>query len=59
MEKIWHIYKNDLKSVFKVPTLALLVLAIMLLPSTYAWINIEAIWDPYSNTSMIPVAVTN
>lgn len=59
MEKIWHIYKSDLKSVFKVPTLALLVIAIMLLPSTYAWINIEAIWDPYSNTSMIPIAVTN
>jgi len=57
MQKIWHIYKRDLKSVFKVPSLALLVVGIMLLPSAYAWVNIEAIWDPYSNTSMIPVAV--
>ena len=59
MEKVWHIYKTDLMSVFKVPSLALLVIGIMLLPSTYAWVNIEAIWDPYSNTSMIQVAVTN
>lgn len=57
MRKIWNIYRKDLKSVFKARKLALLVAAIMLLPSIYAWVNIKAVWDPYSNTSMVPIAV--
>lgn len=59
MRKIWHIYRNDVISVFTSPTLALLVIAIMFLPSSYAWFNIESNWDPYSNTSGIKVAVVN
>lgn len=31
----------------------------MVLPSAYAWVNIKAMWDPYSNTSGIKVAVAN
>lgn len=53
------IYRNDVISVFTSPTLALLVIAIMFLPSSYAWFNIESNWDPYSNTSGIKVAVVN
>ncbi len=30
---------------------------IMVIPSLYAWFNIEALWDPYGNTSTLPVAV--
>lgn len=59
MGKIWHIYKTDWKNIFSVPTVAFLVGALILLPSTYAWINIKSMWDPYSNTSGIRVAVAN
>ncbi|WP_203362498.1 YhgE/Pip domain-containing protein [Bacillus sp. REN10] len=59
MKKILHIYKTDWLRLFKVPTGILLVIAIMFLPSVYAWVNIEAMWDPYADTSGIKVAVTS
>ncbi|MFJ7727576.1 YhgE/Pip family protein [Neobacillus sp. NPDC097160] len=59
MGKIWRIYKTDWKNIFSVPSVALLILALMILPSAYAWVNIQAMWDPYSNTSGIKVAVAN
>ncbi|WP_157843226.1 YhgE/Pip domain-containing protein [Bacillus sp. FJAT-42315] len=59
MKKILHIYKTDWLRLLKVPTGILLVIAIMFLPSVYAWVNIEAMWDPYSDTSGIKVAVTS
>ncbi|WP_051186000.1 YhgE/Pip family protein [Neobacillus bataviensis] len=59
MGKIWRIYKTDWKNIFSVPTVALLIGALMLLPSAYAWVNIKSMWDPYSNTSGIKVAVAN
>ncbi|TDL75346.1 YhgE/Pip domain-containing protein [Rhodococcus qingshengii] len=59
MRKIWSIYTTDWKNIFSVPTVALLVVGLMLLPSAYAWFNIKSMWDPYGNTSGIIVAVTN
>ncbi|WP_338754206.1 YhgE/Pip domain-containing protein [Bacillus sp. FJAT-52991] len=59
MKKIFHIYKTDWLRLFKVPTGIFLVIAIMFLPSVYAWVNIEAMWDPYADTSGIKVAVTS
>ncbi|WP_342042366.1 YhgE/Pip domain-containing protein [Bacillus sp. OTU2372] len=56
---IWRIYINDWKNIRQVPIVILLVGALSLLPSAYAWINIKAMWDPYSNTSGIKVAVAN
>ncbi|PFO06879.1 hypothetical protein COJ85_06400 [Bacillus sp. AFS076308] len=56
---IWRIYINDWKNIRQVPIVILLVGALTLLPSAYAWINIKAMWDPYSNTSGIKVAVAN
>lgn len=29
----------------------------MIIPSLYAWFNIKALWDPYANTSQLPIAV--
>ena len=57
--KVWHIYKTDWKNIFRVPTVVLLIGALMVLPSAYAWVNIKSMWDPYSNTSGIRVAVSN
>lgn len=57
MKKIWGIFILDWRRLFKAPIALLLVLALVILPSLYAWFNIEALWDPYSNTSGIKVAV--
>lgn len=46
-------------SVFKTPSVALLVAALILLPSAYAWVNIKAVWDPYSNTAGLKIAIVN
>lgn len=59
MRSILSIYFADVRSVFHSRSLAMLVAALMLLPSAYAWINIKAVWDPYSNTTGILVAVVN
>ncbi|MEC1524594.1 YhgE/Pip domain-containing protein [Neobacillus niacini] len=59
MRKIWSIYRTDWRNIFSVPTVALLVVGLMLLPSAYAWFNIKSMWDPYGNTSGIIVAVAN
>ncbi|MED3655175.1 YhgE/Pip domain-containing protein [Heyndrickxia sporothermodurans] len=59
MRKVFQIYKNDWVNVFKTPIALFLIIALMILPSLYAWFNLKASWDPYGNTSHIPIAVTN
>jgi len=59
MGKIWSIYRTDWKNIFSVPSVALLIGGLMVLPSAYAWVNIKAMWDPYSHTSGVKVAVAN
>ncbi|MFP5106129.1 YhgE/Pip family protein [Neobacillus sp. C211] len=59
MGKIFHIYQTDWRNIFRVPTVVLLIGALMILPSAYAWVNIKSMWDPYGNTSGIRVAVSN
>ncbi|WP_251550234.1 YhgE/Pip domain-containing protein [Neobacillus muris] len=59
MGNIWDIFKTDWKNIFRVPTVLLLVVGLMVLPSAYAWFNIKSMWDPYGNTSGIQVAVVN
>ncbi|MBZ9625156.1 YhgE/Pip domain-containing protein [Clostridium sp. FP2] len=36
-----------------------MILLLLLLPALYAWINIQAGWDPYLNTKGLSVAVVN
>jgi YhgE/Pip N-terminal domain/YhgE/Pip C-terminal domain len=59
LRTILSIYLIDVKSMIKSRRLTMLIIAIMLLPSAYAWINIKAVWDPYSNTAGILVAIVN
>lgn len=59
MRNIWHIYKTDWLHILRVPTGIFLILAIILLPGLYDWINIKSVWDPYSNTQGIKIAVTS
>lgn len=55
------IYKKDLKTIFTNYAVLITVIALCILPSLYAWINIKASWDPYASTatSRIKVAVVN
>lgn len=59
MKNILKIFKRDLKSIKKNPITLLIVLGVCFIPSLYAWINIAACWNPYENTSTVPIAVVN
>ena len=59
MNNIFRILKRDIKRLFSNPIAAVVVVGICVIPSLYAWFNIAANWDPYSNTSNIAMAVAN
>lgn len=60
-KNIFKIYIEDLKSIFKNYAALIVILALCVLPSLYAWFNIKASWDPYSQeaTSQIKIGVVN
>ena len=57
LRNIFSLYLLDWRRIFSVPTATLLLVAMFILPSLYAWFNIKALWDPYGNTSDLPIAV--
>lgn len=57
MKKIFSIFRLDLKSITKNLIVFVVVIGITILPALYAWFNIAANWDPYSNTSDLSFAV--
>ena len=61
MKKIFEIYKKDISSIFKNYAALIVVIALCIIPSLYAWFNIKASWDPYSQeaTSGISIGVVN
>lgn len=59
MKNILKVFKRDMMSIAKNPIALLIVGGLCIIPSLYAWVNIKACWDPYENTSTIPVAVVN
>ena len=56
---IVEIMKNDFKSVFSNPIVTLVLIGIIILPSLYALLNIQACWDPYGNTGNVEFAIAN
>lgn len=56
MKNIFSLYRLDWKRIFNNPISIFLVVALMILPSLYAWFNIKALWDPYGNTKELPIA---
>ena len=59
INKITELMKSDFKSAFANPIVTFLLIAIIILPSLYALINIEACWDPYENTDNVAFAIAN
>lgn len=53
------ILKDDLRKILRNPASLIVIGALCILPSLYAWFNIWASWDPYSNTEGIIVAVAS
>lgn len=56
---ILKVFQRDLKAIIKNPIAILIIGGICFIPSLYAWVNIKACWDPYENTSTVPIAVVN
>lgn len=59
MQNILAIFKYDLKTLSKHFFAMVVALAICLLPSLYAWMNIYSNWDPYGNTGNISIALSS
>ncbi|MCW6063596.1 YhgE/Pip domain-containing protein [Clostridium sporogenes] len=59
MKNIFRIYISDLQNIITNWVAIVVMLGLMILPSLYAWFNIESSWDPYANTKSISVAVVN
>ena len=56
---IIEIMKNDFKSAFSNPIVTIVLIGLIILPSLYALLNIQACWDPYGNTGEVEFAIAN
>lgn len=56
-KNVLELYRLDWTRIFKNKLTFVLMIALMFIPSLYAWFNIAALWDPYSNTGDIKIAV--
>ena len=59
MKNTFKIFFSDIKSLARHFFAVLVVIAIMIIPALYAWVNIYANSDPYGNTGNISVAVAS
>ena len=57
LKHTWSLFILDWRRIFKNPIAIFLMAALVIIPSLYAWFNIKALWDPYSNTGELPIAV--
>lgn len=57
--RILGIYKKDILNIATNWVALTIMIGLSLLPSLYAWVNIGASWDPYSNTKGIKVGIVN
>lgn len=55
--KAWELFRLDIKRTLQSKPATLLMLALIILPCLYCWFNVWALWDPYSNTGNLKVAV--
>ena len=59
MKKSFRIFFRDLKRLLTNRIALVVTAGVCALPSLYAWFNIYANMDPYSNTQGIKVAIAN
>ena len=56
---VWKIIKGDWKKIENNTIAWIVIIGLTIVPSLYAWFNIAASWDPYSNTGNLKVAVAS
>ncbi|MBD8003696.1 YhgE/Pip domain-containing protein [Bacillus norwichensis] len=54
-----RIFTRDLKNISTNWAAVIIIGGLIFLPSLYAWLNIAAMWNPYSHTDQIPVGLVN
>ena len=59
LDNIVEIMKRDFKGAFSNPIVTIVLIAIIILPSLYALLNIQACWNPYENTDEVVFAIAN
>ena len=59
MSVAFRIYWRDVLRLLRNPIALIITIGVCLIPSLYAWFNIAANWDPYSNTKNLKVAIAN
>lgn len=59
IENIREIFVRDVKAAFSNPIVTIVLIGLIILPSLYALINIQACWDPYGNTGEVEFAIAN
>lgn len=59
MKTIWNIFKRDISRLSHNLVAMIVISGVCLIPSLYAWFNIAANYDPYSNTANIKIAISN
>ncbi|MGB4136009.1 MAG: YhgE/Pip family protein, partial [Microbacterium sp.] len=55
----WSVLRRDLGRLARVSKAWIIIVGVIVTPSLYAWFNIVAFWDPYSNTQHVSVAIVN
>ena len=56
---IAEIMKKNFKGAFSNPIVVIVLIGVIILPSLYALLNIQACWDPYGNTGDVTFAIAN
>ncbi len=59
LSNIGEIIKTDARATFSNPIVIIVLIALIILPSLYALVNIYACWDPYENTGRVQFAIAN
>lgn len=59
MGNVRKVLRRDILRLLKVPVSWVIIIALMILPSFYAWVNILGFWNPYGNTANVRVSVAN
>ena len=59
MKNIFYIFRRDIKRLAKNFVAVVVSIGVCFVPALYAWFNIAANMDPYSNTGGIHIAVAN
>ncbi len=59
MKNSWKVFLTDIKKTGTNWIALIIIGGLIILPSLYAWLNIEASWDPYGRLDQLPIGVVN